>query len=36
VNNTRDAKNHFINFLSNFFANNPKLGLKGNPLYIAG
>jgi carboxypeptidase C (cathepsin A) len=36
VNNTRDAANHFVNFLSNFYANNPKLNLKENPLYIAG
>jgi carboxypeptidase C (cathepsin A) len=36
VDNTRDAANHFVNFLSNFFANNPNLALKDNPLYIAG
>lgn len=36
INNTRDSTNHLINFLSNFFANNPKLNLKDNPLYIAG
>lgn len=36
VDNTRDAANHFVNFLANFFANNPKLGLQNNPLYLAG
>ena len=36
VTNTRDAANHFVNFLYNFFANNPKLNLKDNPIYIAG
>jgi carboxypeptidase C (cathepsin A) len=36
VDNSRDAGDHFINFLSNFFKNNPTLGLKGNPIYLAG
>lgn len=36
VDNTQDAAKHFINFLSNFFKNNPKLGLSKNPLYLAG
>lgn len=34
--NTRDAANHFINFLSNFYKNNAKFGLIGNPLILAG
>lgn len=36
IDNSIDAANHFINFLSNFYKNNAKLGLIGNPLYIAG
>jgi len=36
VNNTKTAAKQFINFLHNFFENNQNLGLKGNPLYIAG
>jgi carboxypeptidase C (cathepsin A) len=36
VDNTQKATKHFINFLSNFFKNNPKLGLSKNPLYLAG
>ena len=36
VTNSKDAANHLINFLSNFYANTPKLNLKNNPLYIAG
>ncbi len=36
VNNTRDAATHFVQFLSNFFKNNPSLGLGKNPLYLAG
>lgn len=36
VNNTRDAAKQLINFLSNFFKNNPKLALGKNPLYLAG
>lgn len=36
INNTGDAASHLVNFLTNFFANNPKLSLKQNPLYIAG
>jgi carboxypeptidase D len=36
VDNSPDAANHFINFITNFFKNNPKLGLSSNPLYFAG
>lgn len=35
VDNTPDASRHFINFLSNFFKNNP-WNLSSNPLYLAG
>ncbi len=35
VDNTPQAANHFVNFLVNFFKNNP-WDLKKNPLYIAG
>lgn len=36
VNNTRDAAEHFVKFLTNFFKNNPNLALGKNPLYLAG
>ena len=36
VNNSRTAAGHFVTFLTNFFKNNPKLGLGENPLYLAG
>lgn len=36
VDNTPQAADHFMNFLSNFFKNNPSLGLGTNPLYLAG
>jgi carboxypeptidase C (cathepsin A) len=35
VDNTPTAANHFVNFLYNFFKNNPWDLIK-NPLYIAG
>ena len=36
VNNTYDAADHFINFMTNFYKNNPNFNLKENPLYLAG
>ena len=36
INNSRTAAEHFVTFMSNFYKNNPTLGLKQNPLYIAG
>lgn len=35
IDNSPDAANHFINFISNFFKNCP-WNLSANPLYIAG
>jgi carboxypeptidase C (cathepsin A) len=35
VDNTPTAANHFVNFLVNFFKNNPWDLIK-NPLYLAG
>jgi len=36
VSTTREAGLHFVNFLFNFFKNNPKLNLGSNPIYLAG
>jgi len=36
VNNTKDAANHFANFLVNFLNNNKILGLSTNKIYLAG
>jgi carboxypeptidase C (cathepsin A) len=36
VSTSREAASHFINFLYNFYKNNPKLNLGQNPLYLAG
>jgi len=36
VDNSKDAANHFANFLVNFYKNNPAFGLAGNPVYLAG
>jgi carboxypeptidase C (cathepsin A) len=33
---SKEASVHFINFLSNFYKNNAKLGLSKNPLYLGG
>jgi len=36
VSTSREAASHFINFLYNFYKNNPKINLGQNPLYLAG
>jgi carboxypeptidase C (cathepsin A) len=36
VDNSRDAADHFINFMVNFFKNNRNFTLNDNPIYLAG
>jgi len=36
VDNSKQAADHFINFLVNFFKNDHTFALSGNPIYLAG
>ena len=36
VNSTKDASKDFVQFMTNFYKNNPIFDLKKNPLYLAG